>query len=112
MADSVAEHIAALDDEDWGIREDAAVALGQFNDPRSIQPLIRLLRDSDRAVREAAAASLTALGQPAVQSLGFCLQDPNLQVQQCGSRSVRGSERSAAGVAGDAVHDRNRETGP
>ena len=82
MADSVAEHIAALDDEDWGIREDAAVALGQFNDPRSVQPLIRLLRDSDRAVREAAAASLTTLGQPAVLSLGFCLNDPNLQVQE------------------------------
>ena len=82
MADSVAEHIAALDDEDWGVREDAAVALGQFDDPRSVQPLIRLLRDSDRAVREAAAASLTALGQPAVLSLGFCLNDPNLQVQE------------------------------
>ena len=82
MADSVAEHIAALDDEDWGVREDAAIALGQFDDPRSIQPLIRLLRDADRAVREAAAASLTALGQPAVLSLGFCLNDPNLQVQE------------------------------
>ena len=82
MADSVAEHIAALDDEDWGIREDAAVALGQFNDPRSVQPLIRLLRDSDRAVREAATGSLTAIGQPAVLSLGFCLNDPNLQVQE------------------------------
>ncbi len=82
MTDSVAEHIAALDDEDWGVREDAAVALGQFGDPRSVQPLIRLLRDSDRAVREAAATSLTALGQPAVLSLGFCLNDPNLQVQE------------------------------
>jgi HEAT repeat protein len=82
MADSVAEHIAALDDEDWGVREDAATALSQFDDPRSIQPLIRLWRDSDRAVREAAAASLTTLGQPAVLSLGFCLNDPNLQVQE------------------------------
>ena len=82
MADSVAEHIAALDDEDWGVREDAATALGGFDDPRSVQPLIRLLRDSDRAVREAAAASLTTLGQPAVLSLGFCLNDPNLQVQE------------------------------
>ena len=27
MADSVVEHIAALKDEDWGIREDAATAL-------------------------------------------------------------------------------------
>ncbi len=82
MADSVAEHIAALDDEDWGVREDAAVALGQFADPRSVQPLIRLLRDSDRAVREAATSSLTSLGQPAVLSLGFCLNDPNLEVQE------------------------------
>ncbi len=82
MADSVAEHIAALNDEDWGVREDAATALSQFDDPRSIQPLIRLLRDSDRAVREAAAATLTTLGQPAVVSLGFCLNDPNLQMQE------------------------------
>lgn len=82
MTDSVAEHIAALDDEDWGIREDAASALGQSGDARSVQPLIRTLRDSDRAVREAATSSLTTLGQPAVLSLGFCLQDPNLQVQE------------------------------
>ncbi len=82
MADSVAEHIAALDDEDWGVREDAATALGQLGDPRGVQPLIRTLRDSDRAVREAATSSLTALGQPAVLSLGFCLQDSNLQVQE------------------------------
>jgi HEAT repeat protein len=82
MADSVAEHIAALDDEDWGVREDAAVALCQFSDPRSVQPLIRALRDSDHAVRVAATSSLTALGQPAVLSLGFCLNDPNLQVQE------------------------------
>ncbi len=82
MADSVAEHIAALDDEDWGIREDAAMALGHSDDPRSIQPLIRCLRDSDRAVRNAAAGSLTALGEPAVVSLGFCLTDPNLHVQE------------------------------
>jgi len=70
MADSVAEHIAALDDEDWGVREDAAVALGQFSDPRSVQPLIRALRDSDHAVRVAATSSLNALGQPL-----FCLWD-------------------------------------
>ncbi len=82
MADSVAEHIAALDDEDWGVREDAAVALGRLGDPRSVQPLIRTLRDSDRAVREAASASLLTLGQPAVLSLGYCLQDSNLQVQE------------------------------
>jgi HEAT repeat protein len=82
MADSVAEHISALDDEDWGVREDAAVALGRLGDPRSVQPLIRALRDPDRAVREAATAALQALGEPAMLSLGFCLQDTNLQVQE------------------------------
>lgn len=82
MADSVAEHISALDDEDWGVREDAAVALGRLGDPRSVQPLIRALRDSDRAVREAATSALKTLGEPAILSLGFCLQDTNLQVQE------------------------------
>ncbi|MCA9456199.1 MAG: HEAT repeat domain-containing protein [Nitrospiraceae bacterium] len=82
MVDSVAEHISALDDEDWGVREDAAVALGRLGDPRGVQPLIRTLRDSDRAVREAATAALKALGEPAILSLGFCLQDLNPQVQE------------------------------
>ena len=82
MTDSVAEHIAALNDEDWSVREDAATALGSFSDPRSIQPLIRALKDSDRAVRIAALAALTAIGDPAILPLGHCLQDPDANVQE------------------------------
>lgn len=82
MADSVAEHIAALRDEDWGVREDAASALAAFCDPRSVSPLIRALKDSDRAVRTAATASLTAIGDPAIVPLGYCLQDADLNVQE------------------------------
>jgi HEAT repeat protein len=82
MADPVAEHISALDDEDWGVREDAAVALGRLGDPRSVQPLIRALRDQDQAVRNAATTALMALGEPAILSLGFCLQDTNPQMQE------------------------------
>ena len=37
MADGVAENIAALLDEDWGIREDAAIALGLSRDPRAVR---------------------------------------------------------------------------
>ena len=37
--------------------------LGQYQDPRSVQPLIRALKDSDRSVRIAATTSLTALGE-------------------------------------------------
>ncbi|RMH32249.1 MAG: HEAT repeat domain-containing protein [Nitrospirae bacterium] len=82
MSDSVAEHIAALHDADWGIREDAALALGTLGDPRGISPLIQALNDSDRAVRQAAISSLTKLGQAAVEPLGMALEDPNLIVQE------------------------------
>ena len=56
MADSVIEQIAALSDEDWAIREEAATMLGSFKDPRAVMPLTRALHDADRAVREAAIA--------------------------------------------------------
>ena len=42
MADSVAEHIAALGDQDWGVREDAAAALGPLADPRSVHAIRKL----------------------------------------------------------------------
>jgi HEAT repeat protein len=85
MPDSVAEQIAALKDEDWAIREEAAVALGAFRDPRAVGPLVGLLRDSDRAVREAAIGALTAIGAPSVPVLGLCLSDPHLGVQEAAS---------------------------
>ncbi|MDF2459683.1 MAG: uncharacterized protein K0S79_2099 [Nitrospira sp.] len=85
MADSVAEQIAALQDDDWAIREEAAVALGVFRDPRAVGPLVGLLRDSDRAVREAAIGALTAIGGPSVPVLGLCLSDPQLGVQEAAS---------------------------
>ena len=85
MADSVMEQIAALSDEDWAVREDAASVLATLKDPRAVAPLVRALRDSDRAVREAAKAALFAIGEPAVPALGDCLDDPELQVQEAAS---------------------------
>jgi HEAT repeat protein len=85
MADSVAEQIAALKDEDWAIREEAAMALGTFRDPRAVGPLICLLRDADRAVRQAAIGALTAIGEPSVPVLGLCLSDPQPDVQEAAS---------------------------
>ena len=85
MADRVAEHIAALLDEDWGIREDAAIALGQSRDPRAVRPLIGALRDTDHAVRTAATTALEHIGEPAVMDLGACLRDPELAVQEAAS---------------------------
>lgn len=85
MGDTVAEQIAALKDEDWAIREDAATALGTLRDPRAVGPLVTVLRDSDRAVREAAIGALTALGEPAVTALATCLTDRELSVQEAAS---------------------------
>lgn len=85
MADAVAEQIAALKDEDWAIREEAATMLGAFRDPRAVVPLVSVLRDDDRAVRDAAIAALLAIGEPAVTTLGACLSDPVLTVQELAS---------------------------
>lgn len=85
MADAVAEQIAALKDEDWAIREEAAAMLGTLRDPRAVVPLVSMLRDSDRAVREAAIGALTAIGAPSVPALGLCLLDPHLAVQEAAS---------------------------
>jgi len=85
MADAVAEQIAALKDEDWAIREEAATMLGTFRDPRAVGPLVSMLRDRDRAVRDAAISALLAIGEPAVTTLGACLSDPMLTVQESAS---------------------------
>lgn len=85
MADRVSEQIAALSDEDWAIREEAATLLGVLKDARAVLPLTKALRDSDRAVREAAVGALSALGPVSVPALAGCLTDPALQVQEAAS---------------------------
>jgi HEAT repeat protein len=85
MTDAVSEQIAALRDEDWAIREEAATLLGTFKDPRAVTPLIALLRDPDRSVREAAIEALRAIGAPSVEALGVCLDHSDLSVQEAAS---------------------------
>ena len=82
MIDRAAEQIAALRDDDWVIREEAARLLGQLKDPRAVAPLVSLLRDQDRSVREAAVDALRAIGVPAVEALGACLTESDLAVQE------------------------------
>lgn len=79
------EQIAALRDEDWAVREDAARLLGTFKDPRAVTPLIALLRDEDRCVREAAVEALRSIGTPAAEAVGACLEQPDLSVQEAAS---------------------------
>lgn len=82
MADSVLEQIAALKDADWAVREEAATALASYRDARAVGPLVQLLGDDDRAVREATMQALTAIGEAAVPALGRCLEDATLTVQE------------------------------
>lgn len=82
MSDRVLEEIAALKDEDWALREDAATLLGDFRDPRAVAPLLEALHDEDRAVRDAATGALRKIGQAAVPALIVALQDPNGNVQE------------------------------
>jgi HEAT repeat protein len=86
VGDPTAEHIAALQDQDWAVREDAASALGRLKDFRAVAPLTLRLRDEDRAVREAAIGALVAIGEPAVEPLGRCLAEDSLQVQEAASQ--------------------------
>jgi HEAT repeat protein len=82
MSDRVLEEIAALKDEDWALREDAATLLGEFRDPRAVGPLVEALRDEDRAVRDAATGALRKIGLAAVPALLAALKDPNGNVQE------------------------------
>lgn len=85
MIDAVAEQIAALKDQDWAIRQEAAGLLGTFKDPCAVAPLVSLLRDPDRSVRDAAIEALRSIGAPAVETVGNCLTEPDLSVQESAS---------------------------
>jgi HEAT repeat protein len=85
VGDPVAEQIAALKDEDWAIREEAATLLGGLKDARAVLPLVATLRDRDRSVREAAIRALITIGEPSVVAVGACLSDPELSVQETAS---------------------------
>jgi HEAT repeat protein len=98
LGDQVTEQIAALRDEDWAIREEAAIRLGHLGDSRAVSPLVSILKDRDRSVREAAIAALTAIGPSSVEALGGCLTDPDLSVQEAASAVL-------ATIADDRVLD-------
>jgi len=59
-----------LEDEDYGIRADAAGALGYLQDPRAFEPLVRLFyEDTHWLVRFSAAVSLGNLQNPEAKAV-------------------------------------------
>lgn len=105
MTDAVTEQIAALKDQDWAIRGEAAGLLGTFKDARAVVPLVSLLRDQDRSVREAAIEALRSIGAPAVERVGACLTEQDLSVQESASAilAVIADERVLAPLI-EALH--------
>jgi HEAT repeat protein len=61
--------LRALREGDGNLRWGAAIALGKIRDPRAIEPLIRALADKYENVRAESAASLAAMGKPALEPL-------------------------------------------
>ncbi len=69
--------------KDAGVREDAAIALGEIGDARAVEPLIKALSDSNENVRENAADTLGEIGDArAAESLIRMRDDPDSDVRQ------------------------------
>ncbi len=75
VKDEIDIQIDLLKDQDWVIRREAAVTLGEMGDERCVAPLVNALRDGDWQVREAAIDSLGMIGSPAVDGLLRQLRD-------------------------------------
>lgn len=76
--------LASLKDHDSQVRQTAAEALGEMQDPRAVEPLIATLeKDEDSEVRATVAWALGQIGDIRAQAmLGQALLDANDRVCQ------------------------------
>ena len=82
QAGSLSELIWQLGDPSPDVRREAADALGASGDPRSVKPLIGVLKDDSFRVRIGAAYALGKIGSPAVEPLIVALEDGNPLVRE------------------------------
>ena len=104
--------IAALGSDDWLLRTNAALALGEFQDARPdsdlrriVEPLAAALQDQQPSVRAAAASALGRLRDPAsIDPLIAVLDDDNRAVGKTAALVLRGfdDERARAALAARA----------
>lgn len=81
--DPVAVYIAALSGSHWKTRWQAAQALGELDDSRAIQPLIKALEDSNQWVRIVAAEALGQIGsEDGTDALLDALNDENIWLRR------------------------------
>jgi HEAT repeat protein len=70
--------IPALNDQDPGVRQGAAAALGGIRDPRTVELLIAALKDPDAQVRQSTAAALTRKQDPVADGVLTALRNRDL----------------------------------
>lgn len=69
VKDEIDIQIDLLNDNEWVVRREAIITLGEMGDERCIEPIVRCLPDGDWQVREAAVEALAMIGSPAVDLL-------------------------------------------
>ena len=100
QSQAVASLVSTLDDRDAEVRKAAAQALGELDDPRAVEALMRALRtDSDAGVRATAAWALGEIEDPrAVPALGDALRgDQDAHVREMAAWAL-GEIESPQGV--------------
>jgi HEAT repeat protein len=106
--------MGALRSQTWTARENAAWALGAFDDQRAVPALVDTLRDPEPAVREQAAWALGALDDAtAVPALTTALKDadPRVRRQSAWALGAIDDARATDALAGalSDPDDRTRE---
>jgi len=96
--------VDTLGSKDASRRRQAAETLALLRSPAAIDPLLRVLRDHDPAVQNAAARALASTGHAAVDGLMRMLShhDPSVQCQAALALADIGDPR-AAGALADAI---------
>jgi HEAT repeat protein len=75
VKDEIDIQIDLLKDQDWVVRREAAITLGEMGDERCVEPLCKALYDGDWQVREVAVEALGQIGSPAVEMLIKMVRD-------------------------------------
>jgi HEAT repeat protein len=93
---------------DSHVRENAAKALGNIGDPKSIEPLIAALKDDEFNVRKNAAEALGKMGTPAVKPLIAALKSLDDEVRYNAVRALGDiGDPSAIDSLNSAMRDSN-----
>jgi HEAT repeat protein len=82
------ELIQALQSKDTASREEAAKALFDLKDPKTVEPLIAVLGDESLTVREYAKGTLQSIGEPAVLPLIAALNNESWPIRRIAENTL------------------------